>query len=140
MTDMYMGEDEVGNLLADGIGTRYLSVTISSLLEAIMSGTSVYVTGYIFLKKLENDGSKLNFQDLIKLRRKGRLALGKTVIEEIPKELVTKCSEEMWTFIKNLFNQKSLTNPKNHHNNKQELKGRHEAPGFILFFYLAKAT
>lgn len=103
MTEMYMGEDEVGNLLADGIGTRYLSVTISSLLEAIMSGTSVYVTGHIFLKKLENDGSKLNFQDLIKLRRNGRLALGKTVIKKIPKELATKCPEEMWTFIKKPF-------------------------------------
>lgn len=103
MVELYTGEDELVSVGADLIGTKLLSMTISSLLEAIMSGTSVYITGYIFLRKLENDGRKLNFYDFIKLRRKGRLELGKTVIKEIPNELVKKISEKTRKGIVNIF-------------------------------------
>lgn len=103
MAEMFSGEDEAASMVADGLGTRFLSGTVSSLLEAIMSGASVYVTGYIFMRKLENDGHKLTFKELIILRRKARLELGKTLVTQLPLKWCQKLAGGAVKGVRNLL-------------------------------------
>lgn len=84
-------------LALDAVGTKTCSFAISALLEALIAGSTVYVTGHIFLRKLnleahEPGANKLD--EITKLRRKGRIELGKELLKaswslakEAPKQL-----------------------------------------------------
>lgn len=92
IVELMGGEDEALLLTADGIGTKFLQSTISALLEAVMSATAVYVTGHIFLRLLEREGERINLQNLIRLRREGRLAIGKDILLKVPAEVVKRAA------------------------------------------------
>ena len=82
----------LGGSSADAAGTKFMQSTISALLEAVMSATAVYVTGHIFLRLLEREGERINLQNLIRLRREGRLAIGKDILLKVPAEVVKRAA------------------------------------------------
>lgn len=90
IAELMTGEDEAMLLTADGIGTKFMQSTISAMIEALMSATAVYVTGHIFLRLLEREGEHISLQNLIQLRREGRLAIGKDILLKVPAEVVKR--------------------------------------------------
>lgn len=81
LSDLAMGGgDNVIMLGAEAVGQRIASFTISMLLEAIIAGSAVYVTGQIFRSKLDGEWEKPTFKSLVDLRRKGRFELGKSLM------------------------------------------------------------
>lgn len=91
--DLFAGT--VGELLftpeelgADAVGSFACAFTISTLLEALIAGTTVYVTGHIFLRRLhlappaDSGGSRL--KELADLRRQGRKELGLELLKSVP--------------------------------------------------------
>lgn len=85
---------------ADAVGTKLCSYTVSSLLEALSAGATVYVTGHVFMGLLcleapaEGGGT---FAHMLKLRRKARAELGREMLLAIPsiaaKAVVNSASE-----------------------------------------------
>ena len=92
IAELMTGEDEALLLSADAAGTKFMQSTISALLEAVMSATAVYVTGHIFLRLLEREGERINLANLIRLRREGRLAIGKDILLKVPAEVVKRAA------------------------------------------------
>ncbi len=85
--DLLSSGDQATMLGADAVGTRYLQRTIGALIEAVMGATVVYVTGHIFLRRLESDGRKLTLKALFKLRREARLSIGRELLVKLPVSL-----------------------------------------------------
>lgn len=78
--DAAAGDSEDGILTgALALGQQVSSFVIGILFEAIASGAAVYVTGRIFLSKLNGEWDKPTFGTLIKLRREGRKAIAKSI-------------------------------------------------------------
>lgn len=88
VSDLIGSGDQVALLGADAMGTRYLQRTIGALIEAVMGATVVYVTGHIFLRRLESDGRELTLKALFQLRREARLSMGKEMLIKLPVNLV----------------------------------------------------
>lgn len=88
VSDLLGSGDQIALLGADAMGTRYLQRTIGALIEAVMGATVVYVTGHIFLHRLESDGRKLTLKALFELRREARLTIGKEMLIKLPANLV----------------------------------------------------
>lgn len=85
--EMLMSPEEIG---ADFAGTKFCSFTISTLLEALVAASTVYVTGHIFLRKLQLEhapNEKGRLQELIALRRQARKELGREILKSTPKLL-----------------------------------------------------
>lgn len=73
------GVDDGFLLGAEAVGQRIASFTVSVLLEAVLAGSAVYVTGRIFSAKLNGEWEKPTFMTFVKLRREGRRELGKGI-------------------------------------------------------------
>ncbi len=83
--DMLMGSDEVANATAEIAATKLgLQITIQVIIEAVMAGAAVYVTGRIFLWKLESEGGKVTLKKLIEWRKEGRRALAGNLFRKTP--------------------------------------------------------
>lgn len=82
--EMMMSPEEIG---ADFAGTKLCAFTISTLLEALVAASTVYVTGHIFLRKLQLEHAPKEegrLQELIGLRRQARKELGVEILKSIP--------------------------------------------------------
>jgi len=80
--ELAIGSADEGFLLgAEVVGQKIASFTVDLLLEAIMSGATVYVTGRIFASKLEGEWVKPTLRSYVKLRCEGRVELGKGIPE-----------------------------------------------------------
>lgn len=75
------GADDAFLLGAEAVGQRIASYTIGLLLEAVIAGSAVYVTGRIFCSKLDGEWRKPTFRALVKLRREGRVEIGKGLMK-----------------------------------------------------------
>lgn len=88
--EVAVGGAEDGFLIgAEAVGQRIATFTISILMEAVLAGSAVYVTGQIFRSKLNGEWERPTFGSLIKLRREGRRELGKC-IPEMAKGLLSR--------------------------------------------------
>lgn len=75
------GVDDAFLLGAEAVGQRIASYSIGLLLEAVIAGSAVYVTGTIFRSKLDGEWEKPTFAKLVKLRREGRCIIGKGLLK-----------------------------------------------------------
>lgn len=73
------GVDDGFLLGAEAVGQRIASFTVGILLEAVMAGSAVYVTGRIFSAKLNGEWEKPTFMSYVKMRREGRREIGKGI-------------------------------------------------------------
>lgn len=71
-------------LAADCMGSKWCNFTVSALLEATMGGSAVYVTGHLFMSRLQlGSGEKKpprGFKDLIELKRQGIRYMGQNLL------------------------------------------------------------
>lgn len=82
------------NALKDGLSTvpfvNFLSsvtaVLLGPVLEASLAGTNVYLTGKLFLWKLNGETKELTFRKILQERRKGRLKIVKSLLTTLPKK------------------------------------------------------
>lgn len=75
------GLDDAFLLGAEAVGQRIASYSIGLLLEAVIAGSAVYVTGMIFCSKLDGEWEKPTFAKLVTLRREGRCIIGKGLLK-----------------------------------------------------------
>jgi len=96
-----------GDLVEGSLATSALSKTSSIAVEALTSATTVYLTGYVVLYKLQGK-PELGIKELFKIRRSGRLSL----LKEIPQSVNAKLSPKLKDYfsnMKNIFSKTSET-------------------------------
>ena len=88
-----------GDLVEGSLATSALSKTSSMAVEALTSATTVYLTGYVVLYKLQGK-PELGIKELFKIRRTGRLSL----LKEIPQSVNAKLSPKLKDYFSNMKN------------------------------------
>ncbi len=63
-----------------------LQGVVNLAMQAVLAGTSVYVTGHVFLDQLNREGESLTMRRLISLRREGYKSIGAAVIAGVKKK------------------------------------------------------
>ncbi len=85
MLELVLGSDELATASTEIVATKAgLQITVQILIEAIMAGTAVYITGRLFLWKLENEGREVTLKTLLELRAEGRRELAGNLLRKAP--------------------------------------------------------
>ncbi len=85
MLELVLGSDELATASTEIVATKAgLQITVQILIEAIMAGTAVYITGRLFLWKLENEGREVSLKTLLELRAEGRRELAGNLLRKAP--------------------------------------------------------
>ncbi len=85
MLELVLGSDELATASTEVLATKAgLQITVQILIEAIMAGTAVYITGRLFLWKLENEGHEVTLKTLLELRAEGRRELAGNLLRKAP--------------------------------------------------------
>lgn len=96
------GAEDTVLLGAEAIGQQVASFTISILLEAVIAGSAVYVTGQIFRSKLDGEWEKPTFAALVKLRREGRAEIGKSLLSTAS-SMLTRAAKSSGDVVSTLY-------------------------------------